>query len=258
MSCSGNQYFIGQGRVYMRAIGDDCSPATESFYDVGDADEFIISPAPSYNSHYESQSGLRRKAARWVESIDTSFTLGVRNFNAKNLVTLLRGTDDGVVAAGSVVDEQIAVPSTGWVWTQYQGISAVTVTSNTASPVTLVANTDYTLNTTYGGINITSSGLAKVVDDKVFVDYTHVGRQFLINALQNPLSDYEIRFNAINVASPNVPVVVTIKRANIGITEEMSLLSTDMLTLTITGEMLPVTDGAVESQYFTIEQANAV
>jgi hypothetical protein len=174
------------------------------------------------------------------------------------LVTLLRGTDDGVVAAGSVVDEQIAVPSTGWVWTQYQGISAVTVTSNTASPVTLVANTDYTLNTTYGGINITSSGLAKVVDDKVFVDYTHVGRQFLINALQNPLSDYEIRFNAINVASPNVPVVVTIKRANIGITEEMSLLSTDMLTLTITGEMLPVTDGAVESQYFTIEQANAV
>jgi hypothetical protein len=258
MSCSGNQYFIGQGRVYMRAIGDDCSPATESFYDVGDADEFIISPAPSYNSHYESQSGLRRKAARWVESIDTSFTLGVRNFNARNLITLLRGTNDGSVAAGSVTNETIAVPSTGWVWTEYQGISNVTVTSNTAPEVTLVSGTDYRLNTNFGGIEITASGFAKVANNVISVDYTHVGRQFLINALQNPLSDYEIRFNAINVSSPNVPVVVTIKRANIGVTEEMSLLSTDMLTLTITGEMLPVTDGAVESQYFTIEQANAV
>ena len=250
MSCT-NQHFVGNGEVLIRAIGDDCGAAAEAFRKVGDADELMISTSTDRGSHYESKSGLRRKTASWINQVDTTFSISVTDFNVGNLADLLLGTDSGAVAAGSVVDEAVSVPSTGWVFTQYPGITSVTITSN-GGVTTLVENTDYTIDSRNGGINILQ--MDNVTNNIIEVDYTHVGIEGLINALQTSSQDYEIRFHGINLNSPNKPVIVTMKRARVYAAEELSLIGQDVTKLSFTGDLLLSSNDDV----FTVMSANSV
>lgn len=253
MACNNTNYYVGQGTVYMRALGDGCGAATEAFYALGDADSFTISPTTTFIEHYESTSGLRKKALRVQDTQDTDFSLSVKNISAKNLAVFLAGTDAGSTVGGSVVDESIAVVAAGTVFTRYQGISAVTVTSNSGA-VTLTLTDDYTVDSRTGAITLTSAGYAKVVGGTIEVDYTHVGEQFDISALQNLSGDYEIRFEAINRSEPNTPMTVILHRASISTADELSLIGSDVMSLNITGAALEDANGDT----LTIRKANSV
>lgn len=251
MSCNNQNYFIGQGKVMMRSLGDGCAAATEAFFEIGDADVFSISPTTTFIEHYESQSGLRKKALRVQDTQDKAFTLGIKNISAKNLSVLLAGTDSGSVAAGSVVDEVIAVASLGTVYTAFQGITSVVVTSN-SGVTTLVLDTDYTVDSRNGGITLID--LANVTANSIEVDYAHVGRQFSVNALQSLSGDYELRFNAINRSEPNTPWIIKILRGSISTADELSLIGSDVMSLSFTGEALDDANG----DSIVIEKSNTV
>ena len=250
MACT-NQHFVGNGEVLIRAIGDDCGAASESFRKVGDASELTISVSTDRGNHYESVSGLRRKTATWVNQTDSTFTLTVNDFNGPNLVDLFLGTDSGAVAGGNVTDEEIAVPAAGWVFTQYPGITSVVVTSNSGA-TTLTLGTDYNIDSRNGGIQILQ--MSNVTDNLIEVDYTHVGVEAIVEALQNSSQDYEIRFNGINLNSPNKPVIVTLKRARIYPAEELSLIGQDVTQMQFTGDLLLDSNGDV----FEVKLANSV
>jgi len=234
MTCS-NQHFVGNGEVLIRAIGDNCGAAAESFRKVGDADELMISTSTDRGTHFESTSGQRRKSATWINSTDTTFSLSVTDFNVGNLADLLLGTDSGAVAGAAVVDEAVSVPSLGWVFVTYPGITSVTVTSN-GGLNTLVLGTDYNLDSRNGGIEIID--MTDVVANIIEVDYTHVGVEGIVSALQNSSQDFELRFNGVNLNSPNKPVIVQVFRAKIYAAEELSLIGQDITKLSFTGDIL--------------------
>ena len=75
MSCNDSEYFVGQGPVYIRRMGDDCGNAAEGWVDLGDADELMISIEQNFQDHYESKSGNRNRVARWKDTTAADFTL---------------------------------------------------------------------------------------------------------------------------------------------------------------------------------------
>ena len=251
MACT-NQHFVGNGSVYMRAIGDDCGAASESFQAVGDASELTISVSTDRGNHYESQSGIRRKTATWTNQTDSTFTLTVNDFNVANLVDLFLGTDSGAVAGTSVSDESVTVPGTGYVFVTYQGITSVTVTDDASPANTLTAGVDYNVNSRDGRIEILQ--MTNIPNNTILVSYTHVGVEGVVEALQNSSQDYEIKFSGINLNSPNKPVIVTLHRARVYPAEEFALIGQDITQLQFTGDLLLDSNNNV----FEVKLANSV
>jgi hypothetical protein len=96
--------------------------------------------------------------------------------------------------------------------------------------------------------------MTNVTDNTIEVSYTHVGIEALIEALQNSSQDYEIRFNGVNLNSPNKPVIVTMHRARLYPAEELSLIGQDVTSLAFSGDLLLDSNDNV----FSVEFANSV
>lgn len=254
MACNDNEYFVGNGPVYIRRVGGDCAGPAEGFWPVGDADQLEISNDQSFNDHYESQSGNRTRAARWLESTTVDFTLSVKDFKLDTLAALLQGTKSAAVAAGSVVAEAVTDAYEGQVfYVAFPGISAVSIVDGVTP---LVLGTDYELvdSGRDGGIKIISGAPNFTAGNQLDVDYTHLGIQGAVKALTSGVEDYEIRFNGINLNNQNVPVLVNIKRAQFNAAENIALIGTDITELTFTGAVLPDVNG----EFYEITKANAI
>lgn len=254
MVCTNQEYFVGNGPVFLRKVGDNCGSPTEGWFDVGDASELMINISQEFGDHWESRSGVRRRAARWINQTTADFTLSVNNFNATNLAALLQGTDSGAVVGASIVDESVANAYEGrTVYTAYPGMSAVIVKEGAQ---VLVLDTDYTLDTRNGGVTIITgapniSGSGPIT---LLVSYTHVGLKASIEALTTGVQDYEIRFNGINLTASTTPVIVTIHRSQINAAEELSWIGQEIMSLTFTGAILP----DANDNMFKVDLANAV
>lgn len=242
MACNNQEYFTGNGEVLIRKRASDCGAATEGFRKLGDANQLLINFAQSFGDHYESRSGNRQRAARWVNQTEGNFTLSVQNLSMENLTDLLQGTDSGAVAGASVTDEVVPYAQEGkWVFTAYPGISSVTVNVGAGSPGTLlVEGTDYTLDARNGGIYIIEGApnIPGSTPFTVWVDYTHVGIEGLVEALTTAVQDYEVRFNGVNLTATDKPVIVELHRAQFSVTEELSLIGQEITSLTFTGALL--------------------
>lgn len=254
MACNDNEYFVGNGPVYIRRVGGDCAGPTEGFWPVGDADQLEISNDQSFSDHYESQSGNRTRAARWLESTSVDFTLSIKDFKLDTLTALLQGTKTAAIAAGSIIDEPITDAYEGQVfYVAYPGISSVVIVDGAT---TLVAGTDYEIvdGGRDGGIKIITGAPNFTAGNTLDVDYAHVGIQGSVKALTSGVEDYEIRFNGINLNNQNVPVIVKIARAQINAAENIALIGTDITELTFTGAILPDAGG----EFYEIVKANSV
>ena len=257
-----NNYFIGQGELHIRKLNDDETPA-EAFWALGDADVFTTDIAVSKQNHYESESGVRRKAATWNTQTDQTFTMNVKNFNLENLTALLAGSKDAAVAAGSVVNESITIAAgdSGVVYTQYTGITNVVVSDGVGSPGTLmVEGTDYEIETVggikgfSGGIRILS-GAPNFTGPDIHVDYDHVGIKGAVQALTTPFANYEIQFNAVNMDQPNTPVRVNVPVAQFNPAESISWIGTDIASFDFTGDILSPADGSAP---LVVQEGNAI
>lgn len=244
-----NTYFVGQGEITIRKLNDDGTPA-EAFWHIGDANELTTDISVSKQNHYESQTGTKVKSVTWNTQTDSTFSMAVQNFNADNLRVVLSGTDTGAVAGASVVDEivEFAAGADGINYTVYQGITAVSV--NDGDGVTpLVEGTDYEIEAE-GGITGFSGGIRLLVGapnytgPNIEVSYTHVGVKGVVEALTTPFQNYEIRFNAVNMAAPNSPLVVKIAKAQLNPVESIGWISDDIGDLTFTGDILKPVSGA--------------
>jgi len=267
MACGNQEYFIGNGPVYIRRIGDDCASATEGWVAVGDANELMINISQDFGNHYESLSGNKVRAARWLNQTDTDFSLSIQNFSVANLTKLLQGTEQASVVSASVTLEQVTNVYEGEIFfTANPGISSIVVRDyNGGTPVLLVEDVDYTIvekagdtaNSSRDGAIQMITGAPNVVSSYpmvIEVDYDHVGTEGAVKALTSGVSDYEVKFSGINRNATSKNVVVDMFRAQFNATEELSLIGDEITSLSFTGALLPDGNG----EFFTVTKVNAV
>lgn len=231
-------YFSGQGRLLIAVRDGNGNPGV--FRAVGNVPELKVSLSTETIDHHESQFGQRLQDLRLVKSkkVETSFTL--EDFTIANLAFAMYGTAGNVT--GAVVAAEI-MPSGIVVNDEYRvkqaKLSAVTVTDSTGSPKTLTLGVNYTIDLNYGTIkfiDITTGG-AYVQPFKVAYTHATITGNNLTMFGAAP-SEYWLRFEGLNTANSNSPVLVELYRTVMDPIKEFSVIHDDLMKMEMSGSNL--------------------
>jgi hypothetical protein len=247
-----NKYYVGQGRIYIASR--DSSGQTSGFVEVGDADGLSINTSQNFLDYQESQTGNRNTVIHAVQSTDFAFSMNVQNIDGENLRKAFYGSNT-VNSAGSVTDEAVTLYNGEMTPLAYPGVSSVVVKID-AGVTTLVEDTDYTVDAVNGTVTILSGSTDVVAGtpEAATISYSYEANNVVEASVANQL-DYIVRFEGINAADDNKPVLVTLHRVALDMSSTLDLIGSDVTSLSIGGKLLPDSGkGVGESAYFKIVQ----
>jgi hypothetical protein len=241
-----NYYYSGQGVMLVGPRNTDGSPG--ALLPVGNVSALSIQIATTVVEHKNSQDGQRAIDLRLITETKATLSMTLERFDAANLATCLRGTSTKQTGGTVTAEPHVAHPG-AVVALNKMKVSAVTVKKGAT---TYVLGTDYQLNTEAGSIMCLSTG-AMVEGDAITVDYTYA-TQYLTDAMTLGLTDLYLRFEGLNTADTNAPVVVEVFKFNTDPLKELSLISDAVQQFQLTGDVLADGLRATGSKYFNVRQ----
>lgn len=212
-------------------------------------------------THTEEEQKLRnfitgagnRNSNSQVTGVAFSFT--AYDINPRNLAMVGRGTIKGV-AAGAVVDEPQVCEGLPGELIPFNNLPDLSVAPviKTAADVALVPGDDYLL-TPYG-IQVTSD--SDITAAGVKCSYTKL-KANVVQMLTTAAADLEIYVAGLNSAQGGAPTPARMRRAKIGLVQEIQLTGTTYAALQVTGELLadPTITASDMSQFFELGQKAA-
>lgn len=264
------EYFSGQGVVLVAARGVNGLPT--GFRPVGNCPALSFKNAETVEEHKESTTGVRGIDKRLATELKMNIDVTLENFNSKNLADVLRSASTAV-AAGSVVSEPIV---------GYEGlvtalanikVSAVVVTMTAGSVVLTpyvndTTDWDYKLNAEAGSIQfntllgLTASGppLGALFPGGVCnctVGYTRAAQQD-IQAFTLASKELYFRFEGLNTAESDSPVVVEAFRYALSPAQELALIGTTLQSFVLSGTLLADVTRTVGSKYYQVRKIDKV
>jgi hypothetical protein len=236
-------YFSGQGRVYLAARDANGNPLALRW--VGNVPDLKVSLNVETIEHKESYSGQRLTDLQLIKSKDGEFSCTLEEISAENLELSLYGTTSAI-AAGSVTEEAlpmgIAAGETRLLTRQL--ISGVVVTDSDATPATLVEGTHYRVHANQGAIEFLNvAGFTQPF--KVDYDYGAAKSVAMFRAAQ---PEVWLRFDGVNTADGNKPVILDLYRVAISPTKDLSLISDELQRFELSGRVLADVTKAQDAQ----------
>lgn len=166
---STQEYLIGRGIMQWAEL--DAAGLPKSFRDIGNVPELTITSAVETYEHYSSRAGLKQRDLRIVLQQDLTMGFIVEHINFNNLAAFVSGeaktytnpaiagfTDKRIVNDGELeVNRYYMVHNAGKPVFGITSTNAITVKTTDSSPVTLVKDTDYTVDTVSGMIFVKST-----------------------------------------------------------------------------------------------------
>ncbi len=226
-------YFSGQGRVYLAQRDASGNPLSLRW--VGNVPDLKISLNVETIEHKESHSGQRLTDLQLIKSKDGEFSCTLEEISIENLELSLYGTTSSVTG-GTVTDEALptGVQAGDIRLLANQFVSAVTITDSAASPATLVEGTHYKVHAAQGAIEfLTVTGFTQPF--KVEYSYGAARRTAMFKA---PQPEVWLRFDGVNTADGNRPVIVDLYRVAINPTKDLSLISDELQRFELSGRVL--------------------
>ena len=228
-------YFSGQGRVYLAARDSNGNPLALRW--VGNAPELKISLNVETIEHKESHSGQRLTDLQLIKGKDGEFACTLEEFSADNITLSLYG--DAVTTTGGSVSAEtlptgIVAGETRLLANPF--VSSVVITDSSSTPKTLPAS-QYTVHAAQGAItfnNITAGG-PYVQPFKAAYTY---GARRSTAMFKAPQPEVWLRFDGINTADGNSPVILDLYRVAINPTKDFSLISDELQRFELSGRVL--------------------
>lgn len=254
---SDNRYYSGQG-VVLIAERDPVTGKPMGFIEVGNVSDLKISIATTVLEHKESQTGQRGIDKRLTTETKATLSMTMQNFNAANLALSLRGSSE-VLAAGTVATLAIKAYKGKIHAFEHMQISAVTVKQAAVSLVEYVNDAtpwDYKVNLDAGslmlnpGANVSAltGGVAGAAIDLV-VGYTFA-EQHEVNALTEGQKERFLRFEGLNTADDDAPVVIEVFKFSTDPLKELAMISDAIQDFVLEGSVLADGTRATGSKYF--------
>lgn len=262
-----NHYFSGQG-VVMLANRDAAGNPT-GFSPVGNVSDLKLSLNVSTIEHKESTSGQRATDLRLTTETKASLSMTMENFIANSLASALRG-EATTIASGNVTDQAFNGYAGKISSFEHIRIGTVVVKTTGGTPKTLTAypgtggKWDYQVNSEAGSIliNPDSTKYDKlVVGDftagkaAMTVSYTFEG-QVRVDALTKGASELWMRFEGLNTAEDNSPVVIDVFRFLTDPMKELALISDTVQNFVLDGSMLADNTKTTGSKFFAVRKLN--
>lgn len=244
-----NHYYSGQGVVMLAQRDAQGNPM--GFTPIGNVSDLKISVAVSTLEHKESQTGQRATDLRLTTETKASLSMTVENFIAQNLADALRGTDT-LAAAGTVTGETIKAYLGKVVALANIKVSNVVVKDGSTP---LVAGTDYTVNEDAGSIKFADTITGVTDGDTLTVDYSYA-QQIKVDALTEGAKELYMRFEGLNTAEGNDPVVVEVFKFLTDPLKELSLISDAVQQFVLEGSVLADSTKTTGSKFFKVTKLN--
>lgn len=244
-----SNYFSGQGVVLM-GMRDTSGAVAKAggLFEVGNCSELKLMVNTSTVEHKETTTGARAIDLRLTTEVKANMECTIENFNSKNLSQAMRGHHVDSVA-GTVTAEPI---------TGYPGmisplnhirVSNVVVKTTAATPVTLVLGTDYLVNTEAGSIKCITGG-AVAAAEALTVSYSYEAQEE-VHGLTQPMQTIWLRFEGLNTADTNKPVVLDVFKFSTDPLKELELIGDKVNAFQLAGSVLAdLTQGAGVSRYW--------
>jgi hypothetical protein len=250
-SCVTNQYFSGQGSVLI-ATKDPVTGEPEGFRPVGNVSALTIGVETTVFQHKESCTGVRGIDKEIVQETIVTIAMTMESIDNENLALALYGTTTAVVGA-TASDELLTAQHDLWVALDNIKVSAVIVGDDATPTITYVLDTDYELNEETGSIRVLSTGAITDLQ-VVFVDYTFAGYDQIEAIITSVAPERWIRFEGLNTADGNNPVVIDIYKGSIQPLAELALINEELAEMVVEASALTDPTRLTGSQYFTIRQ----
>ena len=214
--------YRGQGQALMARRTPFGKP--QGFQFVGNVSELKINPKTESIKHIESQTGNNSVDAKIEKNLEVEITYNTCSNYKSNLVRLLFGKLTEI-AAGTITDEEIIA---------YLGKASILDNINLASfssltdeagAVTYVRDTDYFVDLPTGTIEH-APGASYAEGAILKANYTTNGEE-AIAAFEGINENFWLRFNGLNTAENNAPVVIDIPNMRLDPVKELAAINND-------------------------------
>lgn len=255
-----DHYYSGQGVVM--AAERDAQGNPKGFTGFGNVSALSIAVATSVLEHKESHSGQRGTDKRLTTETNVTLTMTVENFVARNLASALRGTNTAI-EAGAVTAEGIKVYLGKVVGFKNIKVSTVVVTREAVVLTPFVdvdTPYDYEVNEDAGSIRFNDgvatplAGLTTADEGKDATVAYSFAAQARVDALTEGVKELYLRFEGLNTAEDNSPVVVDVFKFNTDPLRELSLIGDGIQQFVLEGSVLADTTKSTGSKYFNSKQ----
>jgi hypothetical protein len=222
-------YFYGRGKV------DFCTRTAagkiESMIFVGNVPQLEVKFQIESVEHVESQTGKGLTDLRFQNKTMGNMTCVLEDFNRENLARAYYGQSTSVIGA-TVTGEPVIAKKGFRVPLNNVGLSAFT------SLGTLVNGTDYIVDLDSGTIEFPTAGAA--VDATSYAAAYVYSKYDNLSAFTAPNKNIWVRFNGLNLADEERPVIVDLFKVNFDPAEMLSLIQNgnDIAQLTLNGSVL--------------------
>lgn len=215
-----NPFRYGQGKLYIGNRDSNGNVATWRW--AGDVSAFSVKLSVDKVEHKESYSGQRATVVSFVNGKTATADMTFNQLGIDNLALALYGTS-AVTAAGTVTAE--AVASTAAVGDTAQlahpGLTAssLMLKGGSGGTTTLVEDTDYTIDETFGRITFLTAQA-----NPVTADYGY-GASTAVAMFTAAAADIGVRYEGINLAAGNAAEIVELYKLSPQPLQELALIS---------------------------------
>lgn len=230
-------YYSGQG-VVMLGDRNGTTGNGQNLIPVGNVSDLKIAIATSVLEHKESTTGARGIDLRLTTEVKATLSMTIENFNAANLAIALRGTAT-TIAAGTAATFNTGVAKQGAILAlPHIKVSSVVVKDD-ADTTTYVAGDDYILNADAGSIKIVSTADGGTIadNDVLHITYNYAAQE-KVGALTTASLEKFMRFEGLNTADGNNPVIVEVFRFLADPLRELALISDNIGQFVLEGNVL--------------------
>jgi len=225
-------YMSFQGRVYLGARDTNGQPV--DLTSVGNVATLTLNPKRESLKHHETQTGERALDLTLTRTREVSFNLKLEEFLVDNLALGLYSQAVSV-AAGSVSGEQVG-PNAPILGARYAlahtNVDSLVLTDSAGN--TLTRDQHYQASDAHGGITyLDLTGMTPPIQ----AAYNYAARQDL-GIFTAPAPERWLRFEGVNTADDNRPVVVELYRAVFEPVGALDLINNELGELDLSGELL--------------------
>lgn len=236
------EYFSGQGIMKVALITNG---VVGPYRDVQNVPSLSISTSVTKKEHKESRSGQRATDKTLITEKKITFKATLDGFGAKNLAFAFQGTISDVVS-GTVTNETVGTGTlaVGQEWALANPKASAVVLKDSTNK-TLVLGTDYSVNEVYGTITLLNvTGITAPIK----AAYSYAARTS-VNLVEANVEGYRIRFEGLNTADGDRPVLITLFKADVDPAKVLDLIQDDFGKLEVEGGVLKTDAGTVRYDY---------
>lgn len=238
------KYFSGQGKLFL-SEKNASTGVYAGFVDVGNCSKLSIAFKTDVVEHKESRSGNRLVDVRMATGKTAEASMTLDSFDAENLARVMYAAVT-TSAAGTVTAETFTAALDRVHPLAFLKIASVVLKGTGAkSAITYQLNKNYTVNTETGSIYIltdaaqtAASATANITAaDVLTVAYTYAA-QTSTSAFKNAQPEFKLRFEGLNTADGNNPVVITIPRFTPDPLKDLSIIDDKLQSFECSGAAL--------------------